>query len=68
MEMHLSESTATSYLAGHLPALKAALEDMSPAEYPGIQSWPARMSGLQRSVQSVLHSLQNRRKHLPHPQ
>lgn len=68
MEMHLSESTATSYLAGHLPAIKAALEDMSPAEYPRIQSWSARMSGLQRSVQSVLHSLQNRRKHLPHPQ
>jgi len=68
MDTHLSESAAVSYIAKLAPTLKAALENIQPPEYPGIQSWSVRMAGLQRSVHSTLHGLLRKRENAPHPQ
>ena len=62
MDTHMTESAAEDYLATFRPELEAALENLSPPEYPRVQPWSVRMAGLQRRVQSAMHGLAHRRE------
>jgi hypothetical protein len=67
MATDVKEPVAAAYLDTSRSKLDVALEHLPPRQSPQAQSWPARLDGLRRSVQSATQGLLLRLKSMSHP-
>jgi hypothetical protein len=67
MATDVKEPVAAAYLDISRSKLDVALEHLPPRQSPQAQSWPARLDGLRRSVQSATQGLLLRLKSMSHP-